>query len=485
MKPKEKFFNVVCPKTNKIISKLPILQKKQIEEKINLSYDSFKIWKEINLKIRINELKKFKNFLLKNKEELIDRVIEESSKTRIDVLHEVFLTIQNLNLIIKFAKKKFSPKLETFLNSKYKILFEPIGVVGIISDSKDSIFTILKPSFLALISGNTVIVKPNESNSIALLKILDFFHKAGIQAGIFQVLTGDFSTTKEILKAELISKIYYAGNNKVASEIVKICSEKFLSLQLDLETRNIHIITKSSNLQRTCKAILHSAFFQSGQTKFNTRLVYVEKSILSELIHGLKLEYEQSFETEFQKEKHLSFLNSREMIKEFQETIQDIKSKKGYFIKGGEISKSNFISPCILISANKNMNFLKTNSTLPILTIFEYSSEQDLVRELNNSQFGSEISFWTKNIKQVFKLAKDLEYSSIFINESSYSNNKIFQNGFKFSSQNQEIDEFSFIRKKRIYYPKKFWKIENEIWWFPHSRRIYGYISKAMNFLFR
>lgn len=481
----EKFFNIICPKTYKIISKLPILQKSKVEEKVNLSNEAFKIWKELSLKTRIKELNRFKKFLLKNKEELIDRIIEESSKTKIDALHEIFLVTEFLNEILKFANKKFSTTTERFSKSRYKILFEPFGVVGIISDSKDSIYSILKPSFLALISGNTVLVKPNQSNTLSLLKILDFFQRSQIQTAVFQVLTGDFSTTKEILKAELVSKIFYSGENKIGFEIGKICNERFLPYQLDLETRNIHVVMKTANLQRSCKSILHSAFFQSGQTKYNTRIVYVEKTILSEFIHGLKLEYELSFETEFQKEKHLSLLLSKEKVKEFSEIIHDIKNKKGYFIKGGEISKSNFISPCILISANQNMNLIKQNLALPILTVFEFSAEEDLVKELNRSRFGTEISFWTKNENQILKLSKELEYSTILTNENSYMNHKFFNNGFKNSSYNQELDEYSFVRKKRIYFPKKFWKFENEIWWFPHSRRIYGYISKAMNFLFR
>ena len=143
-----------------------------------------------------------------------------------------------------------------------------------------------------------VLIKPSELTPFTTLKVLDFFHRAGLQDGILQVATG-LKETGEALVSSLNTKmIFFTGSTNVGKQIAIKCAENLKPVILELGGKDPMIVFKDADLLRAARAAIWGGFFNSGQTCISIERVYIEKSAQSEFIHLLKEEYERMIKSD-------------------------------------------------------------------------------------------------------------------------------------------------------------------------------------------
>jgi acyl-CoA reductase-like NAD-dependent aldehyde dehydrogenase len=490
-KQPEKTITILNPIKKNIVGVLPVHTSKQIEEKIHLAEESFRSWSMKTISERLRELKKFRKFLAKYKEEMISRICEETGKTKMDGLIEVFQTCNHLKYLENNSNqilRKKSRNSGFFFYKKSYIQYQPYGLVGVISENNNPLFTSVIPIFNALICGNTVILKPSENSPYTALKVLDFFHRAQITDGILQVVIGKKWTTDFLVKSKNTKMIFYTGNTEDGKEIAKSCAGDLKPTVLNLSSKNPLIVFRDADLLRAARASLWAAFSNLGQSNTSIERVYVEKSIFNEFVHLIKEEYSRiknSNQKDFPSFEKINLdrnSNNRDMH------YKDAKSKKAFFIEDGVVSPKEHL-PTIIISTNHKMKIMKEETQAPTLSIMEFNTIEESIKLANDSDFGSFASIWTNDVDKADLIAKNLDYGSVSINDvvSNIWISDLPVGGFKNSGlgkMNSNEGLLSFTKLQSVSTNKSYWKISDELWWFPYSKKIYSYLSRIIEFLF-
>lgn len=494
-KPKLASFEILNPATLTKIGELPLYSAEMVEEKILLAKQAQVIWGAKSLRERSRELILFRKFLANNKEEMISCICNETGKTKMDALLEVFTTLEAIEYIAKkgvkiLAREKRSSGL--LLNKKCYVNYHPHGVVGVISPWNYPLILSVTPIMNALMAGNTVVVKPSEVTPYTTLKVVEFFQRAGLTNGVLQVVTG-----KEVAGAALVNSpntnmICFTGSTAVGKIIGEACGRMLKPVVLELGGKDPMIVFKDADLRRAVRGALWGGFTNSGQTCISVERVYVEKAIYNEFISLLKEEYgkiKQGSKEEFPSVGSMTLPKQVEIV---ESQYKDAKAKGAFFVAGGKrvvTEKGLYHEPAILIGVNHEMQIMSKETFGPEISVMEFNTEEEAIALANDSEYGLCASVWTSDVRKGKAVAKRILAGSVCINDvlANYMISDLPFGGFKKSGLGRVHGPEglrTFAQTQAVCANRWFWRFSDELWWFPYSKKIYNYISRAVKFLF-
>ena len=223
------------------------------------------------LKVRRLWLKELESLLTKNEAKFIDAINSDfGNRSMFETLScEILPTIsaikhayKNLPLWMKEEKRRTSP---IFWFGKSSVLFQPIGLVAIISPWNYPLQLTLIPLVNALAAGNRVILKPSEKTKHFSALLRDIFTK-DFDNSAAKVLTGDRKTSKIIVSNKDIDHIFFTGSTIVGKEIAKTAAINLTPVTLELGGKSPAYISKTANLTSALKSIVKGKIINAGQT---------------------------------------------------------------------------------------------------------------------------------------------------------------------------------------------------------------------------
>jgi betaine-aldehyde dehydrogenase len=190
----------VNPATGEVLAELPVAGRAEVDAAVAAARAAQPAWAATSVAGRVGVLKRFREELFAVRREVAELITRENGKPLAESLvTELLVTLDTASYFINHAADLLRP--ERVPNSSIamktrrgQLLFEPLGVVGIISPWNYPLSTPATQVIPALIAGNGVVLKPSEFTPLASLKLAEVFAKAGLPAGLLQVITGDGAT---------------------------------------------------------------------------------------------------------------------------------------------------------------------------------------------------------------------------------------------------------------------------------------------------
>ena len=201
------------------------------------SVSAQKKWQQLRVKERADILKRVQKQLVKKSEELISLISEETGKPFWDSFIEVMTAVEHLKYMCSHAplilsQEKRSPGI--FLHKKAYVRYFPHGTAGIISPWNYPLILTASPVVEALLSGNTVVLKPSELTPLTGNKIRQIFLEGGIPEDVFQVVHGSGDTGAAMVESPMTDIICFTGSVKVGRVIAETCGKKLKPSILEL-----------------------------------------------------------------------------------------------------------------------------------------------------------------------------------------------------------------------------------------------------------
>ncbi|MCR8613102.1 MAG: aldehyde dehydrogenase family protein [Mycoplasma sp.] len=408
---------------NKLIDTIPALNKNDINEIFNHAKSAFKSWKFSEIENRINLLTNFANLLKDNAKRIAELMIREIGKNYDDSYTEIIRTYDYVLKTIEVFNKEINnveiidEKIhgvkgkEAFLNKV------PYGVVLAISPFNYPVNLAVAKFAPALLMGNTVVFKPATQGSLVGCVLAELIHEAGFPAGTFNLITGRGRDIGDIaVQNPNISLITFTGSTKIGNRIASFSGK--IPLVLELGGKDAALVLDDADLEKTSTEIANGAFNFSGQRCTAIKRVFVTKSNADELIKKI-IEKVTQFSTGYAKEN--SFITP--VIDEW--TAKNaISLKEDAVLNGAKIvldsqRNKNFIGPMILDNVSLKSKLAWEEPFAPILPIIRIETDEKMIKEHNNSEFGLQASIFTENMDRAKKIAMQLEAGTININKSS------------------------------------------------------------------
>ncbi len=411
---------IVSPYLHSEIGQVQAITQAEVDEAIASAKQAQPKWAELTVRERAAYLERWIDELLQAKEEIADTIMKEVGKTQQDALKEVERTADFIRYTIEEAVHMTGESMlgENFPGgnrSKIAIINRvPLGVVLAIAPYNYPVNLSVAKIAPALISGNAVIFKPATQGAISGVKLVEALHKAGLPAGLLNLVTGRGSVIGDYLvEHDGIDMISFTGGSHTGYRIAE--KTKMIPLVMELGGKDPAIVCEDADLAFTANQIVSGAYSYSGQRCTAIKRVLVNEKVADEFVSLMKAEVE-TLTVGSPEQNNIIVPLIDNASADYVQSLIDDAVEKGATVVTGNKREENLIYPTLLDDVTTDMKVAWEEPFGPVLPIIRVQSEEEAIRLANESEFGLQASVFTKDINKAFLISAKLDVGTVQIN---------------------------------------------------------------------
>lgn len=425
----DKYFEVRSPSdTNLILAKFSQATKEEAEFAIRSAKQAFSEWGKTPYQKRVSVFRDVADQFSSQKFTLAAIVSMENGKNRLESMGDVDEAIDFLRFYADQLEinQGFDKETKSSMpNEKTKSVLKPYGVWGIISPFNFPSAIAIGMSSGALITGNTIILKPASDTPLSAFKFVESIYKK-IPGGAINLITGAGSVVGQtIVESPLVSGIAFTGSKQVGmSSFQKFTSRMPRPFISEMGGKNPVIVTDSADLDKATDGVMKAAFGYGGQKCSACSRVYVQKNIANQFMKKLAEKTEGiKIGLPWEKDTFLGPLINETAKKKFEKAVE-IAKKDGKIILGGETLKDGlygrgyFVKPTIVTNLSKDHQLVKEELFVPFLSVQEFDNFDDAIKEANNSEYGLTAGIFSQNKGEIDEFFSKIEAGTIYANRA-------------------------------------------------------------------
>lgn len=299
-------------------------------------------------------------------------------------------------------------KLAKEMQANNEIAYLPVGLVGLITGSKNPFSSALIRLVSALASGNAVIWKPSpklEKTTASLFEAV--FRKLDMPAGLLNVLPASNEIADAIIDHPAIHKLMFVGSTTAGKTLYARASQAGKQIQLSMGARNPAIVFADVDLDKNIESITRSFFDFHGLGRWRASRILVQESIYKSFLEKL---------TNYLKENSLTYLGSLNSSdkQRFDQAFFQAKQEKGKSLLDQD---SKTLSPKVIFDLTNCSTLQQEEIEGPLITVSSFKYQFDALKQANTSPLGKAAFVWSADADKAKKVAKKLEVGRVFINE--------------------------------------------------------------------
>lgn len=387
-------------------------------------------WSALGFSERGRVVMRARGIVLKEMEEIALLISRESGKPVSEAFStEISPTLDLMQYFARNAGKLLRPdKINIgqygLLGRSSRIVYRPIGVVGIISPWNFPWAIPLGEVVMSLMAGNAVVLKPSELTPLVGVKIGEIFDRAGLPAGLLQVVTGDGKTGAALAEAG-VDKIMFTGSVATGRRVAESAAKQLIPCVLELGGKDPMIVLEDANLEMAARAAVWGGFANSGQACASVERCYVHEQIAPQFIEQVVANVRALHQDVGTHEgTDIGAMSSERQLKIVEEHVDDAVAHGARALTGGHRRSDlggMFFEPTVLADVTQQMTVMREETFGPVLPIMTFKSDEDAVRLANDSVFGLTASVWTRNIGRGRRLAEQIDAGTVTVNEVLYT----------------------------------------------------------------
>jgi aldehyde dehydrogenase (NAD+) len=303
-------------------------------------------------------------------------------------------------------------------------LREPVGVVGAIVPWNAPILLFAQKVAPALAAGCTIVAKPSEYATFAVLRLAQLIEEAGLPAGVLNIVTGPGEPTGEALISHpMVDKLSFTGSRAVGRKIIQASAAGFKRVSLELGGKSPALIFADADVGTAAAVTMGTVTLGlSGQVCLAQTRALVHRDVAdeflatAEMIGGMV-----SYGNPFDPAVTSSPLINTKQLDRVLGLIAEGQAAGARLVCGGtrsegDLAAGNFITPTLFTDVSSDMSIAREEIFGPVLSVIPFSDEDEAVRIANDTEYGLAATVWTSDLKRAFRLTKAIRAGTVGIN---------------------------------------------------------------------
>jgi succinate-semialdehyde dehydrogenase / glutarate-semialdehyde dehydrogenase len=418
-------FVIYNPATGEKISEVASCGREETKEAIEAANVAFQSWKNTTGQERGLLLSKVANIIRENGEEIAQTITKEMGKPISEARREIISGSNYVEWFAEEAKRIYGETIPAPQFDKHLMLIQqPIGVVGAITPWNFPLSMVTRKIAPALAAGCTVVLKPAPATPLTAIKVFECFHKAGLPKGVVNLVIGPAEEIgAELTNNPFVRKITFTGSTAVGKKLMRDSAETVKKISMELGGHAPFIVFKDAEIESAVTGAISTKFVNNGQTCICTNRIYVEEEIAEEF--GAKLAEKASqliVGDGLDVNTQVGPLINESALKKVEGHVRDAIDHNGQILCGAErIEFSNlkgcFYKPTVINHAHEKMKIATEETFGPVVPIFTFKSEEEVIKRANNTNYGLAAYCYTTDLRRGLRMMRELDYGIVGIND--------------------------------------------------------------------
>ncbi len=437
-------FDINDPATGLKLAEVSNLSDLDATKAIASAHAALPAWRGKTGKERHAILLKWFQLIMANQDDIARILTSEQGKPYAEAKGEVAYGASFVEWFAEEAKRVNGEVLPQFDNNRrLMVMRQPIGVCAAITPWNFPIAMITRKVAPALAAGCTVVIKPAELTPLTALAVAELAIRAGIPAGVLNVLTADSENSIAIGKvfcaSPIVSHISFTGSTEVGRILMAQSAPTVKKLALELGGNAPFIVFDDADIDSAVEGAMASKYRNAGQTCVCANRIYVQDGVYDAFV-GKFAEKVKSLKVGngFEDGVVQGPLIEPAAVEKVERHIADALSKGGKLLAGGKRLQGQFVEPTLIGDATADMLCAREETFGPFAPVFRFKTEQEAIDAANNTEFGLASYFYSRDVGRIFRVAEALEYGMVGINAGVIATEHVPFGGVKQSGLGRE-----------------------------------------------
>lgn len=448
---------VTDPATGDTVATVPSLPPETIREAVGAAKAAMPAWAARPAKERGAILRRWYDLILENADDLAQILTAEQGKSLAEAKGEIVANAAYLEWFAEEAKRVYGDVIPApSTDRRVLVLKQPIGVCAAITPWNFPNGMITRKAGPALAAGCPIIVKPASQTPLSALSLAVLADRAGVPAGIFQVVTGKASAIgREFCTNPDIAKISFTGSTEVGRTLLRDAADDVKRLSLELGGNAPFLVFEDADLDAAVSGAMIAKFRNSGQTCVCANRFYVHRSLaesfaekLGQAADALKVGPGTAEGTE------QGPLIDAAAVEKMEAHLSDALDKGATLVTGGQRHAlgGTYFQPTVITSVTQEMRLAHEETFAPLAAIIPFDTEAEALAMANDTEFGLAAYFYTRDLARTFRVGEALESGIVGVNTGLIANEAAPFGGFKQSGLGREGSRYGIEEYLEIKY---------------------------------
>src|SRR5438445_5964332 len=410
---------------DEVIGVFPLSSQEDVDAAVAAAREAYKSWRLVPAPKRAEILFRAAELLVKRKEDFSKDMTREMGKVLAETRGDVQEAIDMTYYMAGEGRQLFGQTTPSELPNKFAMgVRQSIGVCGMITPWN---FPMAIPSWKmmpALISGNTIVLKPAEDTPLSAYHLVQVLTEAGIPRGVVNLLSGDGpGAGAPVSKHKDVPVISFTGSTAVGRIIAMACAPDFKHCSLEMGGKNIIVVMEDANLDLALDGAIWGGFGTTGQRCTAASRVAVHKSVYKEFVSrfvdrakSLKVGDGLDPGTEMGPCINEQQLNT---VMNYVEIGKNEGAKLltgGKRLTGGVYAKGWFHEPTVFGDCSPKMRIAQEEIFGPVVSVIPIHDLEDAIDVANGVPYGLSASIYLRNVNRAFQATRDLYTGIVYVN---------------------------------------------------------------------
>ena len=450
-------FDVVDPATGQKLVDVANLGAVETRKALDAANAAWPLWRSKTAKERATVMMKWFHLLHQHADDLARIMTAEQGKPLAEAKGEVGYGASFIEWFAEEARRVYGETVPTTDNNKrYLVIKQSMGVCAAITPWNFPIAMIARKVAPALAAGCPVVIKPAEQTPLSALAVAELAQRAGMPAGVLNVITADgrnsIEVGKELCASDIVRHLSFTGSTEVGRILAAQCAPTIKKLSLELGGNAPFIVFDDADLDSAAEGALASKYRNAGQTCVCANRLYVQDGVYDAFLAKLT-EKAKSIKVGNGFEPGVTqgpLIDDAAVVK-VEKHVADATAKGGKILTGGKKFGDRFFEPTVIADATSDMLCAREETFGPVAPVFRFKTEAEAIAAANNTEFGLASYFYSRDVGRIFRVGEALEYGMVGINTGLISTAEVPFGGVKQSGLGREgshhgIDDYVEIK---------------------------------------
>lgn len=394
-----------------------------VKDAIDSAYLSYLEWKDRPWKDRVEIAVRASRLLVHRKYEFSSYITMENGKTRYESVAEVDETIDYLNYYAQVIQEnrgfEFHMEGRIYSNEVPTSVMRPYGVWAVFSPFNFPLAITATMTLGAVLTGNTVVLKPSSDTPVSGFKFAELMEEAGLPPGVINVVTGQGSKVWEVVRRDKrVSGFAFTGSRDVGHRLFREFNElRPRPVVMELGGKNPVIVTEKADIEEAVEGTVRGAFGFGGQKCSATSRAYVHEAVYDLFVEALQRRLtEVVVDDPRKRESFFGPLINEGAVNRYLEAVKAGVAQGGRLLYGGLRIRGLYVEPAVLLGVPRESHLWKTELFAPILLVDRIRDVGEGIGLANDVDYGLTAGIFSKDITEVERFFREIEAGVTYAN---------------------------------------------------------------------